>query len=43
MVNIDLTGGESREVTFTADHEGVFPFYCKYHLPVMVGQLVVLP
>jgi plastocyanin len=30
-------------VSFIADHEGIFQYYCKYHLPVMVGQLQVVP
>lgn len=42
-VNIDVGFAESGNATFTADNVGVFPFYCKYHLPVMAGQLVVLP
>src|ERR671915_2022332 len=43
-VDIDIAGGESGNATFTtADQEGIFPYYCKYHLPTMVGQLVVLP
>ena len=42
-VNIDLGFAESGNATFTADNVGVFPFYCKYHQPVMEGQLVVLP
>ncbi len=42
-VNIDVGFSETGNATFTADNTGVFPFYCKYHLPVMVGQLVVLP
>ena len=43
-VDIDIAGGESGNATFTAvaDQEGIFPYYCKYHLPTMVGQLVVL-
>ena len=42
--NIDLDlagGGESTIANFTADHEGIFQYYCKYHLPVMTGQLEV--
>ena len=35
--------GESAVVNFMADHEAVFQYYCKYHLPVMVGQLQVVP
>lgn len=42
-VNIDVGFAESGNATFTADNVGVFPFYCKYHLPVMEGQIVVLP
>lgn len=42
-VDIDIAGGESGNATFAADDEGIFPYYCKYHLPTMVGQLVVLP
>ena len=42
-VNIDVGPGESGNATFTADQEGIFPYYCIYHLPSMTGQLVVLP
>jgi len=42
-VDIDVAFAENGSVTFTAINEGLFPYYCKYHLPVMVGQLVVLP
>ena len=42
-VNIDVGFAENGNTTFTADNTGVFPFYCAYHLPVMAGQLVVLP
>lgn len=42
-VDIDLGFAENGEATFKADHAGVFTYYCKYHLPVMSGQLVVLP
>jgi plastocyanin len=44
--NIDLDlagGGESTVANFTANHEGIFQYYCKYHLPVMTGQLEVVP
>lgn len=34
---------QNGEATFSADHTGEFNYYCKYHLPVMTGQLVVLP
>jgi plastocyanin len=42
-VDIDVGFAENGNATFTADKTGIFPFYCKYHLPVMTGQLVVLP
>jgi plastocyanin len=43
--NIDLDlagGGESTVANFTANREGIFQYYCKYHLPVMTGQLEVV-
>jgi nitrous-oxide reductase len=42
-VDIDLAFDEKGNSTFTADQAGVFTYYCAYHLPVMKGQLVVLP
>ena len=42
-VNIDLAFSQNGNATFTADQEGVFTFYCAYHLPVMSGQLEVVP
>jgi plastocyanin len=42
-VDIDTAGGETRNATFTADQEGIFHYYCKYHPQTMTGQLVVLP
>jgi nitrous oxide reductase len=42
-VNIDLAFAEKGNATFTVDEPGVFTYYCAYHLPVMKGQLVVLP
>jgi plastocyanin len=41
-VDADIAFGESKVVSFMADHEGIFQYYCKYHLPVMVGQLLVV-
>ena len=43
IVNIDVGFAGNGKATFTADQEGVFTYYCTYHLPVMTGQLVVLP
>ena len=42
-VDIDVGFGGNGNATFTADHTGIFTYYCKYHMPVMTGQLVVLP
>jgi plastocyanin len=42
-VDIDVGFAGNGNATFTADKTGVFTYYCKYHLPVMTGQLVVLP
>jgi plastocyanin len=41
-VDADIAFGESDVVSFMADHEGIFQYYCKYHLPVMTGQLEVV-
>jgi plastocyanin len=42
-VDIDVGFAENGNATFTAEQAGIFTFYCKYHLPVMTGQLAVLP
>ena len=42
-VDIDTTPAQNGTTTFVADHPGVFKFYCKHHLPGMVGELIVLP
>jgi len=42
-VDIDVGFAENKNATFTANQTGVFTYYCKYHLPVMTGQLLVLP
>ena len=42
-MNYDLAGGESMTFSFTADTVGTFTYYCKYDLPSMVGQLIILP
>src|SRR5215204_2296510 len=42
-VNIDTAPGELGNATFTADQEGIFHYYCKYHPQTMRGELVVLP
>lgn len=42
-INVDLGQGEKQDITFVADKPGVFQYYCTYHLPTMVGELIVLP
>jgi nitrous oxide reductase len=42
-IDKDILPGQSAVANFTADHEGVFQYYCKYHLPGMSGQLYVVP
>jgi hypothetical protein len=42
-VDIDTAAEESGNATFTAEEEGIFEYFCKYHPPTMRGQLVVLP
>ena len=41
--NIDknVPGGQNATIVFKTNYEGIFPYYCKYHLPTMQGQLVV--
>lgn len=42
---VQLPGGTVRHATYVAKHAGIFPFVCAVpsHLPMMAGQLVVLP
>lgn len=42
-IDMDLAGGQNATATFNANKEGVFVFYCKYHLPSMTGELIVVP
>jgi plastocyanin len=42
-INKDLIGGQNSTINFVADKEGIFTYYCIYHLPTMTGKLVVLP
>ena len=41
-IDKDLEGGQDAIATFTADNEGIFQYFCKYHPQTMTGQLVVL-
>lgn len=43
QMHYHLDGGQSTEFSFTADTVGTFTYYCKYDLPSMTGQLIVLP
>jgi plastocyanin len=42
---VSLPGNKSTEATYVAKHAGIFPIVCAVasHLPMMSGQLVVLP
>ena len=44
-LSVDMPGGTSKHVTYVAHHAGIFPIVCAVpsHLPMMSGQLVVLP
>jgi plastocyanin len=42
-INEDLKGGQNSTINFVTDKEGIFTYYCIYHLPTMTGKLVVLP
>lgn len=41
--NIDknVPGGQNATIVFKANYQGIFQYYCKYHLPTMQGQLIV--
>lgn len=40
-INVDLSPGENKTITFVATTAGVYNYYCTYHQPTMRGQLVV--
>ena len=42
-IDKDLGPGQHSVITFKATEAGVYQFYCKYHLPTMRGELIVLP
>lgn len=42
-IDVDLAQGQKQDIRFTATQSGIFTFYCRFHLPTMAGQLVVLP
>ncbi len=41
--NIDknVPGEQNATIVFKANYQGIFQYYCKYHLPTMQGQLIV--
>ena len=41
-IDKDLAPEENGIISFKADNEGTFQYYCKYHEPAMTGQLVVV-
>ncbi len=42
-INVDLKGGQNSTINFVADKEGIFTYYCIYHLPTMTGKLMITP
>jgi len=40
-INVELSPGENKTITFDAITAGVFTYYCTFHQPTMRGQLVV--
>lgn len=42
-VNKDIATGASAGISFTADKEGLFMYYCTYHPKTMYGTMLVLP
>ena len=38
-----VTRGVPKEVTFTADKPGIFPYYCQLHPAHIGGELLVIP
>jgi plastocyanin len=40
-MNVELSPGENKTITFVATSAGVFTYYCTFHQPTMRGQLIV--
>ena len=40
-INVDVSPGENKTITFVATAAGVFTYYCTFHQPTMRGQLIV--
>ncbi len=41
-MDYDVAPGAEANITFVADHAGVFPYTCGFHQPTMTGYLVVI-
>lgn len=42
-IDVDLGPSQKQDIKFTATQAGIFDFVCKFHLPTMQGELIVLP
>ncbi len=42
-VDIDIAFAENGNVILTVNNQTTNPYYCKYHQPVIVGQVLALP
>jgi plastocyanin len=40
-INVELSPGENRTISFSANSTGIFNYYCTFHQPTMRGQLIV--
>ena len=40
-INVELSPGQNRTITFDANTTGTFAYYCTFHKPTMRGQLIV--
>ncbi len=42
-LNVELSPGQNKTITFEANTTGIFSYYCTFHQPTMRGQLIVKP
>lgn len=42
-LNVQLSPGQNKTITFDANTTGIFSYYCTFHQPTMRGQLIVNP
>lgn len=40
-INVVVTPGQNKTITFDANTTGIFSYYCTFHQPTMRGQLLV--